>query len=363
MLYIFATGGYNFEEVKPQFINGETLYEREQSAVLIANILTSGSGKKYTPICDNVFGAGKTSFIYKFRTILGDDNFPGKGPSYEELKSAVYLHIPFRPFGHHGPTYAECLDKALRIVRNVLAISCRCKEEDLCVDSLSSFTVSLAGICPLGSRRLLLHFDDVGSYEPMGNTLGGLMLHAMWRIGDKLRDQQHYFVMTGRSALLHLIGTERLLIEQQVTPDTGMVIPLPPLSVNAVRKMMVEYGVEGILDQAELIHSLTAGIPRAVYTVVHYFKANPTAKLLKESMDAVMAALNAACPQTLWSNDGDRLLFQRCVELAWAGVKFTNDSHMAGEAVTSFIARLGLFRQPVDGNADKFELLVPQQQR
>ena len=59
-----------FCEVPPQNINGERLYEREEASVQLASSLLSGGGNKETPVCDDSFGGGKTSLIFKFRAVL-----------------------------------------------------------------------------------------------------------------------------------------------------------------------------------------------------------------------------------------------------------------------------------------------------
>lgn len=329
----------------------------------MARYLTGGFGSKATPICDNVFGSGKTKFVYKFRELLDGLNWSGKSDAeWDKLAKAVYLHVPFAPYGELEPTSQKCMHVVLNTVRSVVAVSCRCSVADYPpVDDVEGFIMALARLCSPESPRLLFHFDDVGSYEALGNKLGGTMLSEMWRLGDRLRGQGHYIVMTGRSTLLHLLGSTRVSLAGYQSPDKTVIIPLPPLSVEAVQKMIKEFGLERIIDLADDIHTLTGGIPRAVYTVVSYFLANPECNSLQDSLVAVMAALATWCPQTLVSDD--MWLFQRCLELSWAGVLFTNDSVICGEHVseylTSVIARLGIFRHFPAGDTTQFELLVP----
>jgi hypothetical protein len=59
-----------FCEVPPQSINGERLYQRDEAAQQLVSYLLCGGGNKETPVCDDSFGAGKTSLIFKFRAVL-----------------------------------------------------------------------------------------------------------------------------------------------------------------------------------------------------------------------------------------------------------------------------------------------------
>jgi hypothetical protein len=137
-------------------------------------------------------------------------------------------------------------------------------------NSIDSFCDGL--VCRNPDRtRLLLHFDDVGCFESFGNEVGVSMIYTMWIIGDKLRDQGHYFTMTGRSALLRVVGTGVLDCEALKSPDRTKLVRLSPLSKDSVHKLLTEFRLpHNLVGQADVVHALTGGIPRAVYTVAKY---------------------------------------------------------------------------------------------
>ena len=264
------------------------MYEREDSAILLATHLTSSYPSKITPVCNSAVGSGKTFFVLKFRTVLKGKTWPGKSAEYDRLESAIYLQVIINPLCKYGSSLKDCMKVAMIRVRDAVVRSCRCHEEDLPVSSMKRFLTGLSHLCEPTSTSILFHFDDAHIHEAYGSTAGVNMLTAMLQLGSSLRNQGHYFVMTGHSALLHSINTRELSF---IPPDSLAFIPLPPLSVHAVSEMIAEFGVDRIADQAEQILTLTAGVPGAVCTVVQYCQINPAVTSLQEHMAGVESAL------------------------------------------------------------------------
>jgi hypothetical protein len=346
-----------FREIPPQYINGELLHEREEAAKLLAMHLLSSAGAKVTPICDQAFGAGKSSLVYKFRRILEEiSDWTERPEKYELLKSAVYLNVHFDLHGSLGSSKEDYMRFILATLRRVINASCGAPVT-LNVDNLDDFLRDLAVCC--GDIRFLFNFDDVGCFEPYGNAIGAAMLYIIWNIGDRLRGQGHFFVMTGRSSLLHIIGTGRLKCKAYSSPDTTVVIPLPPLSESGIAAVMREFRLDRVIDQVSAIHTLTGGIPRAVYAVVRFFTLDGTKTSVQDELSALLNTLRLVCPQAMSPDDTDN--FRRCTELSWAGMHFTDDSMIFNEPITSLMARVGIFRQIDTRGRDhnSFKLLIP----
>ena len=82
------------------------------------------------------------------------------------------------------------------------------------------------------------------------------MIYSIWQVGDDLRTAGHFFVMTVRSSLLHMIGTGRSALGscdlRQIDRDATVVIPLSSLSKTAV-EAMVSREAPRVADQADAI--------------------------------------------------------------------------------------------------------------
>jgi hypothetical protein len=353
-----------FLEVPPQNINGERLYEREEASVQLVSSLLSGGGNKETPVCDDSFGGGKTSLIFKFRAVLDVMLEEGRWTAptnYHLLRDAVYIHVPFGTYGKRGSSAEDCVCTVLNALRYALISSCRSSAAALPATSIDAFCEQLA-LCNPERTRFLLHFDDVGCFESFGNEVGISMIYTMWFIGDKLREQGHYFTMTGRSALLRVVGTGVLDCEAFKSPDRTKVVRLSPLNLDSVQKLLTEFQLPpNLVEQAHVVHALTGGIPRAVYSVAKYLSMNRARiNSVKEVLPGILDALDQTCRTTLSPNDIG--IFKTCVEMAWAGLYFTDNMSLSGEAITSVIARLGIFRgQDVvkPGGVVHFQLVVP----
>lgn len=91
-----------FRELPPEFISDEILHERLDACKFLASLLLNNSGSKVTPICDNMFGSGKTSLIFKFRSVLNRVSWPERPTTYHLLQNAIYLNIQFKVGAPHN---------------------------------------------------------------------------------------------------------------------------------------------------------------------------------------------------------------------------------------------------------------------
>lgn len=353
-------------EVPPQSLNGEHIYEREAASVQLVDCMLGSGGNKETPVCDDSFGGGKTSLIYKFRTVL-DVMLEKKrwvAPrNYNLLREAVYIHVELRVKGVYLSTkedYVSCIlsyiKKSLQVSRKSLAV------EALPTDYIDEFCEGLLRCCDDRSTHFLFHFDDVGCFEWYGSEVGIRMIYTIWTIGDSLRSLGHFFAMTGRSTLLRIVGTGVLDDGEFRSPDRTKAISLPPLSMVAVRNVLEEFKLpKSIVDQADVVHTLTSGIPRAVFVVAKYMSLNRArVESVQEEQPGILLALTSACVTSLSPDDIG--IFKTCLEMAWAGLYFTDNMSLNGEAITALMARLGIFRGPdvrLPGGVVHFQLVVP----
>ena len=104
------------------------------------------------------------------------------------------------------------------------------------------------------------------------------MLCQMWVIGEKLRQLGHFFVLTGRSAYLHLLGKQNKDFAERPngfeSPNRMELVSLDVLSQDSIQQVFEGHKVKqagkwihspGILADVE---ALTGGIPRAVTSVL-----------------------------------------------------------------------------------------------
>lgn len=184
--------------------------------------LTNSTGNRRTPVIDHCFGAGKTSLVWKFRKILGE--IFKQSPEYlkrfdknalEKLCAAVYLHIPFRSDMLTLSALKGCKDKTTdeltNVVNNLIYTQIILKLGSSRGDAFSveqTFDGLMKIISGIRNTGFLFHFDDIGAFELHSSQLGVLFLYQLWKIAEVLRDSGHFFVLTGRSAFLHLIGKQ-----------------------------------------------------------------------------------------------------------------------------------------------------------
>jgi hypothetical protein len=344
------------------------------SAFSLAQCLTSCSGARVTPIMDHCFGAGKTSLVYKFRMVLGAASASTSLRSristldqlmYTRLNASVYLHIPFRP-ALKNCDYTRlpefCQSYVLESIGAVLEQSLRKgvpKFSD--TNSLKHFLLSLDPVI------FLFHFDDVGAFEMPSSGLGVQMLCTLWTLAEELRLAGHFYVLTGRSAYLHLLGKSNMMFEGRPagfqSPNPMRMISLDLLSKEAIQQIFArrpdararEFAkVEGNIES---VLTLTGGIPRAVVTLLEYFSAASDQHF---SLDdpILQEYLVGACSKPHQSAT-DATSFRLLAELSWGGIDFDlNTAVLSGEMLSSVVARLGGYTTTSD-SPSRSRIVVP----
>ena len=155
-------------------------------------------------MCDDCFGSGKTSMIWKFRQELSRMEKWERPDGYAPLFAAVYVHCRFDDIPASRMPDAEktaSIDNfLLHHIKNVLLLSFNRADLKLNCDSLDEFVVSVNNAA--GEAKFLVHFDDVGVFEKYSIDFGRKLLYRMWKIGEALRTANHFYVMTGRSSSL-----------------------------------------------------------------------------------------------------------------------------------------------------------------
>lgn len=350
-----------FQPVKPPGLNGELLFEREDAATFLAQCLLGGSGTPLTPISDLMHGAGKTDFFHKFRNYI-DAESVSKLDGYNDLIRAVYVHVNFaNPTLNHLQLDGSVMDQYVcEVTKSALCTSASDRLPMVRCSNCVAFISDLAGV--VGKTKLLIHFDEVGAFDGYGEVFAGSFIYTIWNLGQKFRNAGHFFTMSGRSSLLHQIGQNKLTIPGFSSPNRTVLIHLPPLSPDGVRAM-VEVAKEknslplwfcdGGDEMVEELAMLTGGVPRAVFLALQKMKFDSSVSCL----DDTVSDMQADCLKTMAMSKVDTRLFYRTLELAWAGVEFSENSMFGGENVVALSARLGLYRAST--TAKKFKLVAP----
>jgi hypothetical protein len=224
--------------VPPNSLNGETLYERDDACKALVRVLDNSLGNRITPICGNCFGAGKTSLIWKFRDVLNkltDWDWP---EGTKTLRDAIYINVRFNNSLtlHKGVDCQDPEDIDRMLLQRFTSVFSRSLKSDLRPASVQELIFLVNQRC--GDQKLLLHLDDVGSYEHYADSKN--ILYRMWHIGEKFRTNGHYYVLTGRSLHLHTIGKERLSENPTSfqSPSLAELIPLPLLTSISVKAIL-----------------------------------------------------------------------------------------------------------------------------
>lgn len=350
-----------FKPVKTVGLNGEGLFEREEAATFLARCLLTGSGTPLTPISDLMHGAGKTAFFRKFRDYI-DPEISCKLVGYEDLMRAVYVHVSFAEttFSHLTTDAVVIEQYVCRVTKASLVITaCNSLSMADCSDC-ATFVSSLVEV--LGDTKLLINFDEVGTFDCYGETFAGSVIYTIWKLGQQFRRAGHFFTMSGRSSLLHRIGQNKLKITGYSSPNPTVLIHLPPLSLSGVRAMVEEamkneflpaWFCEGGAEMVEELVMLTGGIPRAVSLALEKMKLDKSVKSLEDTVPE----MQRDCLKTIAMTAMDMKLFYRSLELVWAGVEFSENSEFGGENVVALSARLGLYRSST--KTEHFKLIAP----
>lgn len=312
-----------------------------------------------TPFLDSCFGAGKTSLAFKFRNNLSTRC--NELPEYEPLRQAIYLHVsctedsqlPHMRDLQDVQTFDDC---ALRLLKSILELSCK-NELELDTGDVHKFRLYLAQVC--NNTRFIFHFDDVGVYETYGDNIAMRMLYRIWHIGDALKQCGHFFIMSGRSRFLHLIGNSTRQSGAFSSPNIALMIPLPLLSDVAVRSIIKDAGALPVLTENNLqfICTLCSGVPRAVSGVLTYLASHSTGQPI--SLKLLENAVSLHCIRNSAFGEEDAQLFIRCLELSWAEIYLPDSASVCDTPLTSAIARLGIFTEHHPEDPHLLRLKVP----
>jgi hypothetical protein len=361
----------------PPSLNHQKLYDRELSSKALFYALHNTLGTRITPICDDCFGAGKTSLIWKFRTILNEWQEWEWPAGSQHLRDAIYIQVKLSP--SDSRSYPLDLEDPFAIDRmllerftQVFSLSLRNFSDIPAAISFDELILKVTLRC--GSSKLLVHIDSVGAYEHYKYSKN--ILYHIWSIGDRFRSFGHYHVLTGRSSYLYTIGCSSVEITSRSSygsPNFGIFIPLPLLTILSIKLMFQEQSAslsrdlfnennEPRDDIIHHIHSFTSGVPRAVhaailcYTSTHsigtyHHHHHPTFIDVEDFIDCKCAA-----PTLL---DEYWPLFHCCLELSWAQISLTNEETILNQPITAVIARLGIFRNYNNEDMESFILTVP----
>jgi hypothetical protein len=332
--------------------SGTRLFEREDAARALQDVLLPTTGLITTPVLDQCFGTGKTSLVWQFRQILAatgeaDADEHVDTERKQKLNDAIYLSVRFiaedaliAPSSVVGD--AEFKQKAEAVVCNALlrtlnqASSCALASVAT-VEELIQLTPALRN-----GQKFLFHIDEVGSFETLLDLeRGRKMLQSIWSAAELLRHRGHFFVLSGRSRYLHLIGRQFNRIANFESPNTTVLIPLNNLSSKSIKSVFQEKACHDWITKEghlEAMQILTGGVPRAVASAAEYAKTNATA-LPSES--GLKHHVQTSCP--LLFEDYDDNSFRHLVEIAWAGIEVNLDALYEGnEPLSAILTRFGL---------------------
>ena len=326
---------------------------------------------------DHCFGAGKTSLVWKFRNIL-TSLVPGRLAAFNEsqfndLKQAIYLHVPFRK---------EMLSEEFQIKSSQNQLSVGNYDQVICQQLSSVLQNSCNRSFPLCSNfeeisaqlsslaqdtKFLFHFDDVGAYELPCPEIGIRFLYRLWNVAERLRDRGDFFVITGRSAYLHLIGKNSdFHLRPSVgyeSPNNTILISLDVLSLEAIKGVFRNSKVSHVRQWGVInlyaIEVLTGGIPRAVISVLKYVSVLRSDNLPSPDDENLALALQNVCPSLFTNLDYSNIL-RTLAEFTWAEIDFDPTiAILSGEPIAYLIARLGLYTKSCPRNLHKKCVVMP----
>ena len=326
---------------------------------------------------DHCFGAGKTSLVFKFRKVLSENAQEQgvdallKSELYQNLQRAIYLHINFKSTSFHSNLPISIANRELDIdavcdhlvlvaVHEAVAFSLQRADVPDFLNAEKALLFLESCIAP--DVKFLFHFDDVGSFEQFGDV-GIRFLCRLWSFAESLRANGHFYVLTGRSTWLYLLGKNEKFQGRPgsfQSPTYMVLIPLELLSRDSVLQMFrVQNDSCAKFADANIdaLMALTAGVPRTVTAIIAFFKSKGGLISLENSH--LERAVAQSCAE--WHqdrSDQNEQLFRTLVELSWAGICFDSDCKIGAEQepITSAIARLGAYRLRVLQTAINFVL-------
>jgi hypothetical protein len=168
--------------------------------------------------------------------------------------------------------------------------------------------------------KFLVHFDDVGAFEKNGIDLGRDFLYRIWHIGEALRCDGHFYVMTGRSTQLHNVGisTGERKLGEFVSPTNAVMIRLPPLSFQSLcdiftlnkSKLASPLVVDDVvnIDAMHVLYALTSGVPRAIHAAFQFYAYQPYA-----TIEQIEEVVRMKCVDNTMMNTVDVALHHKCL--------------------------------------------------
>ena len=329
-----------------QGINGEVLYDRDDTVKELVSLLLNGTGARVTPFMDACFGAGKTSIMVKLKPLLADlkDRWRYHPDNIDELLQACYLHVVLKDVEFSSELDIHDANVYDRIICNYLAAalslsaSHHSSATSLDCSTRTAFFASLGMVC--GGKKFIVHFDDVGHFEKFGPIVGRNVIYRIWKLGDALKDRGHFFVISGRSTQLRSIGLEAKTLGDFSSPNLAKMVSLPQLKRTSVVNILKDANLLDFLaeDEVEFIWDLCSGVPRAVSAAVRHLRS-------AEAFDRV-AVKEAVVSFTMQDENlhtvADKNLLKICYELAWCEISFPETAELACEPISAVVARLNI---------------------
>ncbi len=306
--------------------------------------------------------------MFKFRGLLQDlatANDPRvkyirTRQAFHRLMDAIYLHVLCVPPSHsffktEFPT-AQLRDQfILHLIFCAVEYSLqRPLSRFTSREELSSFLSTPSLPC------FFFHFDDVGVLEYASSCLGAELLCSLWEIAEILRSSGHFFVLTGRSTLLRHLGRDGLQFPGRPqlfrSPNPMVSIPLELLTRESIVAIFHEHdcpAAVNFIDRVGVVDAvltLTAGIPRAVTTILEHVMLRDTDSVDVNSLE-LQHQIQKMCGSPFAAFQ-DVALGKMLFEFAWAEMVFDMESTtMLDEPMSSAIARLGGYTKPAPGGA------------
>ncbi len=316
-----------------------------------------------TPIMDHCFGVGKTSLVYNFRSILASSSdlrvTTFKPLAYSRLFRAVYLNIRFDCMSWKASPFSYVAYEKTVFCEISRALSFSLAREDL---QLTSTDELLALLRSLPDVVFLFHFDNVGAYEVLDPRLGAGVLCALWLVAEQLREYGHFCVLTGRSAMLRLLGKVIMPFNHSPhgyrSPSSVYLVPLGLLSQDAIRTMFLDHPLHALTTFIEqhgnlqAVHAFTGGVPRAVALLIQYLGITDAVDLTAVNsrgcldLPTIHSSISDLCCASVLS-ESDAAWYRVLLEIAWAEIDCDLDSIVFGEEfMSSFVARVGIYTTP-----------------
>lgn len=361
-----------WKPVPPRYLSHDIeLLERHDAARQLWNVLLPSTGQKQTPVLDQVYGSGKTSLVWKFRSIYSNEN----NEESKQLKNAIYLHVRFDedegqtlpPDGADDSQFKKTAEATIcsALLRALRAASNGAFMKDFSGDS-SSEAITMDALferIPEGNGvTFLVHFDEVGLFEmKVDDDRSRKMLYCIWFTAEKFQRRRHFYVLSGRSRILHVMGRQFNRLKNWQSPCETVLIALNNLSSGSIKRIFETRGgacAQWIANEENLksLQILTGGMPRAVHVAAEFVWLNASVTQL-----ALQQRLQTSCPDIFTLHDSTT--FRHLVEISWAGIGLNHSEiyRCDGfvEPLSAVLARFGINSSGVEDEAGLRRIEVP----